>query len=85
MTTQLQPDQRVNWWQVIEDLRRAGMTTEAVAKAVAIPKSTLLGYKNLAAEPRHADGERLLALWRATVMPAVPVLADSVRQERVTR
>lgn len=80
-----EPDQplRVDWWQIIEDLRRTGLNVTAIADAVGIPKSTLLGYRNLDAEPKYADGEALIALWRARMVPPVPVKPGSVRTRRV--
>lgn len=70
---------RINWWQIIADLSKKGMTMEVIGGLVNIPVSTLAGYKNLNVEPKHADGERLLMLWRRTMMPAIPVTAGSVR------
>lgn len=75
----LAPDQRLDWWRILEDLRMHRMTLEAISEATGIPKSTLLGYKNLQAEPKHADGERLLAVWRTRMLPPVPIIRDSVR------
>lgn len=70
---------RINWWQIIADLSKKGMTMEVIGGLVNIPVSTLAGYKNLNVEPKHADGERLLMLWRRTMMPALPVVTGSVR------
>lgn len=70
---------RVDWWRVITDLSNKGMTMEAISGQVSIPLSTLAGYKNLNVEPKHADGERLLALWKRTMMPPMPVVTGSVR------
>jgi len=50
MTQQLANGFRVNWWQIIEDLRRTGLSVEGISDATCIPKSTLLGYRNLDAE-----------------------------------
>lgn len=82
----LSPDQRYDWWRILQDLSMHGMSLEAISEVTGIPKSTLLGYKNLDAEPKHADGERLVALWRARMVPPLPILSgSSVRQERVAR
>lgn len=75
----IDPQQRVDWWRVMDDLSKAGMTMEAVSAAVSIPVSTLAGYKNSNVEPKHADGERLVELWRRRVMPTVPMTRGSVR------
>jgi hypothetical protein len=83
MTYTIQPGQRCDWWRVLEDLRMHGLSLEAIADATGIPKSTILGYKNLAAEPKHADGDRLIGLWRARMMPPVPVVPGTTRSRRV--
>jgi len=70
---------RVDWWRVITDLSCKGMTMEAISSSASVPLSTLAGYKNLNVEPKHADGERLLSLWRKKCAPAVPVITGSVR------
>ncbi len=53
---------RVDWFQVIADISRHGYSTQSLADAVAVPKSTLLGWKQ-GAEPRYSEGERLVAFW----------------------
>lgn len=73
---------RVDWEKVIEDLRRSGLSVEAMAESTKIPRSTLLGYRNLDAEPKHADGEVLLRLWRARMIPPLPVQPGGVRTYR---
>lgn len=76
----LKPDQRLDWWRIVQDLHMHGYTAEAIQSVTGIPKSTVLGYKNLHAEPKHADGERLVALWRRCMLPPLPVITDSIRQ-----
>ena len=75
----IDPQQRVDWWRVIDDLNKAGLGFRGIAQQTQIPLATLAGYKNLNVEPKHADGERLLALWRRTCTPAIPTTAGSVR------
>ena len=53
---------RINWFRVLQDLQEHHMPVIAVAKNINLPKSTILGWKQ-DAEPRHGDGELLLALW----------------------
>jgi hypothetical protein len=55
-------DSRVNWFQVIVELCRRGYTHGSIAAAVDTPKSTVQGWKQ-GAEPKHCDGERMIALW----------------------
>lgn len=79
----LAPGSRINWWQIIEDLRRTGLSIEKIADGTEIPKSTLLGYRNLDAEPKHADGEQLKQLWLRRMVPPLPVQIGSVRSHRM--
>ncbi|GAB2494033.1 hypothetical protein [Arenimonas alkanexedens] len=61
------PVERVDWFQVLLDLSRRGYALQAIAAQIAVPKSTLMGWKNQGHEPRHVEGERLLIFWaRAT-------------------
>lgn len=61
---------RVDWFRVLADLQRHGFSISAVCLSIEVPKATLLGWRNLDAEPRHADGERLVQLWsRVTERP----------------
>lgn len=53
---------RIDWFQVLTDLSRAGVPVSAVAPAIRVPKSTILGWKQ-GAEPKFTDGEKLVALW----------------------
>lgn len=56
----------INWFRVIVDLGRMRWTYRAIADAVGVSKSTIVNWAD-GAEPRHGDGERLLALWSAQV------------------
>ncbi|CAN5715538.1 hypothetical protein BH10PSE18_BH10PSE18_08160 [soil metagenome] len=53
----------VSWWQVIVDLERERYTHVAIATAIGSARGTVEGWKNKHAQPRHEDGERLIALW----------------------
>lgn len=53
---------RIDWFQVFVDLGRLGFSAQGVAEAIRVPKSTLLGWKQ-GAEPKHGDGEKLIAFW----------------------
>ena len=71
---------RVDWWRVLDDLRRVGLGFEAVSKGTGIPVSTLAGFKNLDVEPKHADGTVLVALWKTRHdTRVVPIVSGSVR------
>jgi hypothetical protein len=56
------PVMRVDWFQIIVDLSRKGLTTRSMADAIHVPQPTLLGWKQ-GAEPKHVEGERLAKLW----------------------
>lgn len=77
--------ERYDWWRILHDLERCGVSLKSIVEATDIPKSTLLGYKNLDAEPKHADGTHLLALWVQHMCPALPVKKGSTRIRRVER
>ncbi|TDB26701.1 hypothetical protein ATCM_02995 [Stenotrophomonas sp. ATCM1_4] len=55
------PD-RVDWFQVLVDLGRCGVPASSAAAAIGISKTTVWGWKQ-GAEPKFADGEKLVALW----------------------
>ncbi|RZI78780.1 MAG: hypothetical protein EOP38_27075, partial [Rubrivivax sp.] len=61
--TSIRPNARIDWFRVLVDLKQAGLSSAAVAAAVNVAKSTVIGWKNLDAEPRYQDGEALLLLW----------------------
>lgn len=54
---------RVDWFRVMAELQAQGYNLANISAAINVPKSTMMGWRNLDAEPRHADGERLIALW----------------------
>lgn len=54
--------QRVDWFRVLADLQYLGMSNNEAADRLGIPQRTLAGWKE-GAEPRHCDGEALVALW----------------------
>ncbi|MBA5203078.1 hypothetical protein H2Y57_05175 [Pectobacterium aroidearum] len=56
---------RIDWFRVITDITRTGMATHHVARELGVSKSAVLGWKS-GAEPKHGDGEALLALWCKT-------------------
>jgi hypothetical protein len=54
---------RIDWFRTLVELQDKGYNITSVSAAIDVPKSTLMGWRNLDAEPRHADGERLVDLW----------------------
>jgi len=82
---------RTDWFRVLMDLKRAGMSLESIATAVEVSKSAVIGWKNLDAEPKHGDGERLIALWQQATgcaradLPAVPMVGNPTGSRPDTR
>lgn len=84
----LAPTTRIDWFRILEDVAREGFTLYEVSQFTTIPKSTLMGYRNLGTEPRHDVGDTLLAFWSqvmnrpATDAPRVPRMpsAGSIRR-----
>lgn len=56
--------QRVDWFRVLADLQHLGLSDSEISERLTIPRRTIGGWKVENAEPRHSEGEALLALWR---------------------
>lgn len=73
---------RVDWFRVMCDLQSKGYSLVNIAAAIGVAHSTLMGWRNPPyAEPRHADGERLVMLWcQVTEAPrdALPLNVDDM-------
>lgn len=52
----------VDWFRVISDIERSGMTHREIARHLHAACSTIAYWKQ-GAEPRYSDGERLVRLW----------------------
>lgn len=55
---------RVDWFRLLDDLSRRGVSMGGVADYIGVPRSTIVGWKQ-GAEPKYRDGELLLDLWIA--------------------
>jgi len=53
----------VDWFRVIADLNGKGLSLVAISEKISVPRTTVIGWKNLYAEPKHSTGERLVSLW----------------------
>lgn len=62
----LAPELRVDWPRVLEEIRREGYSLSEIAQFTRIPKTNLMGYRNLGAEPLHATGVAILKFWAQT-------------------
>lgn len=56
---------QIDWFKIIVDIERAGMTQQQISKSIRVSKSTLYGWK-AGAVPRYDDGEALIRLWELT-------------------
>lgn len=65
--TRRHTESRVDWLAILLELGRLGYSTYALATALRIPRATLMGWKNSGVEPKHGDGEAVLALWSRIV------------------
>jgi hypothetical protein len=55
-------DIRVDWFRLLNQLKDEGYSLYAVSHFTAIPKSTLIGYKN-GSQPSYHQGVCLLQFW----------------------
>lgn len=53
---------RTDWFRVLADLSKHRIGNRTVARRVHVSKGTVSNWKR-GTEPRHSDGERLIALW----------------------
>lgn len=58
----LQVEPRVDWFAIFSGLLRRGITLALVSQQTKVPTGTLQGWKQ-GAEPKHADGERIIAFY----------------------
>jgi len=62
---------RIDWFRVIVDLEGKGYRPNQIAAAIGWPRGTVVGWRNYDAEPQHAGGEALIALWIQVVGPSL--------------
>ncbi len=55
---------KIDWFSVISDLERTGMTQREIADHIGVSKSTVNSWKQYN-EPRYGSGAALLDLWAA--------------------
>lgn len=53
----------IDWFYVLLDIQRKGYTPATIGMAIDVPRTTILGWRDLHANPRHMDGEKLITLW----------------------
>lgn len=53
---------RLDWFRLINEIARTGVSMQALAEELCVSRPTLLNWKQ-GTEPRHGDGENLIELW----------------------
>ncbi|MEM5429389.1 hypothetical protein [Cupriavidus oxalaticus] len=53
----------VDWNALFLQLQREGYSTPDIEHFTGIPRGTFMGWKNSGAQPRHPEGERMIAFW----------------------
>lgn len=88
MTLAVLPDLCVDWKEVFLQLQREGYSTPAIEHFTGVKRSTFMGWKNLDAQPRHHDGERMIAFWSQATgrsrdqLPMKPITFSAARMAR---
>lgn len=55
---------RTDWFRILADLQRHGISNSKAAALIGVPQSTLAGWKGpTQPEPSYEDGWRLVTLW----------------------
>lgn len=74
----MKPHPTADWLQITLDLQGCGLSMRRISDETFIPYSTLMGYRNLEAQPRWPDGQALIVLWQRFMPPGsqVPMLPD---------
>ena len=69
---------RVHWFRVICEIVAADLTLQAIADELGVTHKTVRDWRD-GAHPRHADGEKLIAMWceaRHLERAQVPVISE---------
>ena len=69
--TQVAPN--IDWFRVVVELERSGLTQEQIARHIGRSKSQVIAYKSIpCTEPRFSVGLLLLGLWQERCGKPVP-------------
>ncbi|EHL2774493.1 helix-turn-helix domain-containing protein [Salmonella enterica subsp. enterica serovar Hvittingfoss] len=60
-----------DWFAIISDLERTGMTQREIAGCLGVSKSTVNSWKQYN-EPRYRNGAALLAIWQHRIHQKTP-------------
>lgn len=77
---------RIDWFRVLADLKRAGLSLRNIAALTGLSKTQLIGLRNEDTEPKHLAGEALVVLWgKATNLgrESLPMSGDEFASKRV--
>ncbi|MFP3799452.1 hypothetical protein [Paraburkholderia sp. SIMBA_027] len=83
----------IDWTEVFEDFRRAGLRDAAIVRALGVSPTAVRNYRNGIDEPSFRRGEAILALWCRVTTKAIDAAprtdyvasAASVARPRTTR
>jgi hypothetical protein len=64
---------RVDWFRILDDLKREGYGLREIAHFTAIPRSNLFSYRT-GSEPNYSNGARLIAFWSNATGRAIDTL-----------
>lgn len=53
----------IDWFRVIVDLHGLGLTAATIGTKLGVTAARVRGWRQYGHEPKHSDGEALLALW----------------------
>lgn len=59
----LELNERIDWFRIVADLRKVGVSRSVVCKELDIPRSTLQGWCDQIGNPRLEPGMRLINYW----------------------
>jgi len=62
----LKENERVDWFRIMSDLQRSGVSTIRASKELNIPKSTIQGWVQGVGNPRLETGMRVINFWAKT-------------------
>lgn len=74
----------IDWSRVIADLVQRGFTVASIAASIAVPPTTVGGWRNADAEPHYESGERLVILWCNATRLERSELPTTVRPRKPT-
>lgn len=75
--------ERIDWFEVLMDLQRKGYSPATIGMAIDVPRTTINGWRDLGASPRHEDGEKLIALWCSVLGSTRELLPKACRLHKV--